>query len=125
MGSSCLLSQEELIDKIRPKHMRFFNEPCEHIPDHSFVHMMWEASEDERTTDGEEENQRPDEPSSRDRDDGDSGAECEDQEEPIFRLIDYPKVEEDADGSETKEVLDDPSANNWASRMRSRLRERA
>jgi len=106
-----------LIDDVRAKHMRFFNEPCEHVPDHQFIDMMWEPSEDECTTDGEEEDQHPDEPSSEDENDGDDGADC-DKEDPVFRLIDYAKVDEDADNSE--EALDESSANKWASRLRSR-----
>jgi hypothetical protein len=47
--------QADIEGEIMEQHVRFLNEPCQHIPDRIFVQAMWNDSEDEGTTDGEEE----------------------------------------------------------------------
>jgi hypothetical protein len=57
------------------KHVRFYNEPCEHVPNRVFVHAMWQNSEDECTTDGEEEGRELYETSDEDDDESDDSDE--------------------------------------------------
>jgi hypothetical protein len=51
--------QAEVNEEILEQHVRFFNEPCRRMSDRDFVHAMWDDSEDDCTTDGEEEDQEP------------------------------------------------------------------
>jgi hypothetical protein len=70
--------------EIREKHDRFYNEPCDHVPDSQSVDMMWENSENEFSTNGEEEDQDPIEPSSEEKNDAENRDDCVNEKQPFF-----------------------------------------
>jgi hypothetical protein len=49
------VTNAKIIDR---RHVRFLHEPCQHVSDRDFIHRMWDDSEDEWTTDGEEDGEK-------------------------------------------------------------------